>query len=42
MSKIEINNLTVDYTEKKNSFTALKNVSFSIEEGGAAAEKAPC
>ena len=33
MSKIEINNLTVDYTEKKNSFTALKNVSFSIEEG---------
>ena len=33
MSKIEINNLTVDYTEKKNRFTALKNVSFSIEEG---------
>ena len=33
MSKIEINNLTVDYTEKKKSFTALKNVSFSIEEG---------
>ncbi len=30
MSKIEINNLTVDYTEKKNRFTALKNVSFSI------------
>lgn len=33
MSKIEINNLTVNYTEKKKSFTALKNVSFSIEEG---------
>ncbi len=33
MSKIEIRNLTVDYTEKKKSFTALKNVSFSIEEG---------
>ena len=33
MSKIEINNLTVDYIEKKKSFTALKNVSFSIEEG---------
>ena len=33
MSKIEINNLTVDYTEKEKSFTALKNVSFSIEEG---------
>ena len=33
MSKIEINNLTVDYTEKKNRFTALENVSFSIEDG---------
>ena len=33
MSKIQINNLTVNYTEKKKSFTALKNVSFSIEEG---------
>ncbi len=33
MSKIEIKNLTVNYTEKKKSFTALKNVSFSIEEG---------
>ena len=33
MSKIEIKNLTVDYTEKKNRFTALKDVSFSIEEG---------
>ena len=33
MSKIAINNLTVNYTEKKKSFTALKNVSFSIEEG---------
>ena len=33
MSKIEIKNLTVEYTEKKKSFTALKDVSFSIEEG---------
>lgn len=33
MSKTEINNLTVDNTEKKNSFTALKDVSFSVEEG---------
>ena len=33
MSKIEIKNLSVDYTEKKNRFTALKDVSFSIEEG---------
>ena len=33
MSKIEINHLTVDYTEKKKSFTALKDVNFSIEEG---------
>ena len=33
MSKIEIKNLTVDYTEKKNRFTALRDVSFSIEEG---------
>ena len=33
MSKIEIRNLTVDYTEKKNRFTALKDVSFSIEDG---------
>ena len=33
MSKIEIRNLTVDYTEKKNRFTALSDVSFSIEEG---------
>ncbi len=33
MSKIEIHNLTVDYTEKNKSFTALKNVSFSVEAG---------
>lgn len=33
MSKIEIRNLTVDYVEKKKSFTALKNVSFPINDG---------
>ena len=33
MSKIEIRNLTVDYTEKNNRFTALKDVSFSVEAG---------
>lgn len=33
MSKIEISHLTVDYVEKKKSFTALKDVSFQIEEG---------
>ena len=33
MSKIEINHLTVDYVEKKKSFTALRDVSFKIEEG---------
>lgn len=33
MSKIEIHDLTVDYTEKNNRFTALKNVSFSVEAG---------
>ena len=33
MSKIEIKNLTVDYKEKNNCFTALKDVSFSIEAG---------
>lgn len=33
MSKIEINNLTVDYTEKNSRFTALKDVTFSIEAG---------
>ena len=33
MSKIEINNLTVDYTEKKKRFTALRDVSLSIEDG---------
>lgn len=32
-SKIEIRNLTVDYIEKKKSFTALKNVSFPINDG---------
>lgn len=33
MSKIEIQNLTVDYTEKNRRFTALKNISFSVEAG---------
>ena len=33
MSKIEIRNLTVDYTEKNSRFTALENVSFSVESG---------
>ena len=33
MSKIDIQNLTVDYTEKNKKFTALKNVSFSVESG---------
>ena len=33
MSKIEIKNLTVDYTEKNKSFTALQDVSFSVEAG---------
>ena len=32
-SKIEIRNLTVDYIEKKKNFTALKNVSFPINDG---------
>lgn len=32
-SKIEIDHLTVDYTEKKNRFTALKDVSFSVADG---------
>ncbi|MCD7773456.1 MAG: ABC transporter ATP-binding protein [Ruminococcus sp.] len=33
MSKIEIQNLSVDYREKNNCFTALDNVSFSVEAG---------
>ena len=33
MSKIEIRNLTVEYTEKNHRFTALKDVSFSVETG---------
>jgi len=33
MGKIDIENLTVDYTEKNKSFTALKEVSFSVEAG---------
>ncbi|MGN0442644.1 MAG: hypothetical protein ACI4FO_08065 [Acutalibacteraceae bacterium] len=33
MSKIEIANLSVDYTTKNNRFTALKDVSFSVESG---------
>lgn len=33
MSKIEINHLTVDYTERSKRFTALQDVSFSVEAG---------
>lgn len=33
MSKIEIQNLTVDYTEKNKRYTALDNLSFSVEAG---------
>ena len=33
MSKIEIKDLTVEYTEKNKSFTALQDVSFSVEAG---------
>lgn len=33
MSKIEVKNLTVEYTEKNKSFTALQDVSFSVESG---------
>lgn len=33
LSKIEVQNLTVDYVEKNKSFTALKDVSFSVEAG---------
>lgn len=33
MSKIEVQNLTVDYIEKNRRFTALKDVSFSVEAG---------
>ncbi len=33
MSKIEIQNLTVNYKEKNHRFTALKDVSFSVESG---------
>ncbi|MDD3394953.1 MAG: ABC transporter ATP-binding protein [Anaerotignum sp.] len=33
MSKIEINNVTLDYVDKNSTFTALKDVSISIEEG---------
>lgn len=33
MSKIEIQNLTVNYTEKNHSFTALEGVTFSVEAG---------
>lgn len=33
LSKIEIQNLTVDYVERNKSFTALKDVSFSVEAG---------
>lgn len=33
MSKIDIKNLTVEYSDKKHSFKALDNVSFSVESG---------
>ena len=33
MSKIDIKNLTVEYSDKKHSFKALDNVSFSVEPG---------
>lgn len=33
MSKIEVRNLTVDYTERNSRFTALKDVTFSVEAG---------
>lgn len=33
MNKIEVNNLTMRYTEKNNQFTALEDVSFSVENG---------
>ncbi len=33
MSKIDVRELTVDYTEKNDRFTALKDVSFSVESG---------
>ena len=33
MSKIEIQNLTVDYSDRNKSFTALEDVSFSVESG---------
>jgi len=33
MSKIEINHLSLDYFEKNNRFTALKDVTFSVEAG---------
>lgn len=33
MSKIEIQHLSADYTERNGSFTALKDVTFSVESG---------
>ena len=33
MSKIDIQNLTVDYTEKNGRYTALDDVSFSVDSG---------
>lgn len=33
MSKIEVENVTLDYIDKSSTFTALKGISFSIEEG---------
>ena len=33
MSRIEVRNLTVEYAEKNNRFTALEDVSFSVDSG---------
>ena len=33
LGKIEIKNLTVEYTEKKNKFKALDDVTFTVEDG---------
>ena len=33
LSNIEVDSLTVNYTSKNHSFTALEDVSFSIEAG---------
>ena len=33
MNKIEIDHLSLDYAEKKGSFTALQDVSLTVKEG---------